>query len=101
MIPFATQSRSGDTPSCSQANIRPVRPKPVATSSRIEQHVVAVAQLAHPAQVALRVHQHPGRALHERLHDHGGDLAVVLRQQRSMRDASPGSAWSVSNSSGR
>jgi hypothetical protein len=42
---------------------------------------VAVAQVAHPAQVALGVHQHPRGALHERLHDHRGDLALVVRQQ--------------------
>jgi hypothetical protein len=35
-----------------------------------EQHTVAIAQLAHRAQVAGRVGEHPGRALHERLDDH-------------------------------
>ena len=35
VIPLATHIRSGSTPSCSQANIRPVRPNPVATSSQI------------------------------------------------------------------
>jgi len=33
VIPFAVQRKSGATPSCSQANIVPVLPKPVATSS--------------------------------------------------------------------
>ena len=79
-----------------------MRPKPVATSSQIEQHAVAVAQLAHGAQVAVRVHEHPGRALHERLDDHRGDLAAVLGEQprpcRRRRRARPRSA---SNSSGR
>ena len=75
--------------------MRPVRPKPVATSSSDQQDVVAVAQLAHAAQVALRVHEHPGGALHERLHDHRRHLArVVARAARSMAARSPGSALS-------
>jgi hypothetical protein len=45
-----------------------------------QQHVVAVAQLAHRAQVALGVHDHASRPLHERLHDHRGHLARVLGQ---------------------
>jgi hypothetical protein len=39
---------------------------------------VAPAQLAHRPQVARRVHDHPGRALHERLHDDRGDPVAVL-----------------------
>ena len=35
VMPLATHIRSGATPSCSQANIGPVRPNPVATSSQI------------------------------------------------------------------
>ncbi len=34
-MPLASVMKSGVTPSCSQANIVPVRPKPVATSSQI------------------------------------------------------------------
>ena len=34
-MPFATVMMSGTTPSCSTANQRPVRPKPVMTSSAI------------------------------------------------------------------
>ena len=80
-MPLATHIRSGATPSCSHANIVPVRPKPIATSSQIEQHAVLVAQLAHRAQVAVRVHEHPRRALHERLDDDRRDaLAVRLEQ---------------------
>ncbi len=80
----------------------PVRPKPVATSSQMRKHAVLVAQLAHRAQVAVGVDQHPGRALHERLDDHRGDPVAVLREQRArMSPASPGSACQVSNSSGR
>ena len=46
-----------------------------------QQHAELVAQLAHRPQVALRVHEHPGRALDERLDDHRGDpLAVRLEQ---------------------
>ena len=43
-----------------------------------QQHAVAVAELADLAQVALGMDQDAGGALHERLHDHGGDLALVL-----------------------
>ena len=46
-----------------------------------EQRAVAVAQLADRAQVALGVHDHPGRALDQRLHDHGRDLAGVRLEQ--------------------
>ena len=35
VIPLDKQSKSGDTSSCSHANIFPVRPKPTATSSNI------------------------------------------------------------------
>ena len=66
-----------------------------------QEHAVAVAELADRAQVARRVNEHPGRALDERLHDHGRDLAAVLSQQaRSISATSPGSAFSVSNRSG-
>ena len=42
-----------------------------------QQHAVAVAELAHRAQVARRVDDHPGGALHQRLDDHRGDLLLV------------------------
>ena len=59
----------------------PVRPKPTATSSAIKQHVVAPRQLADAAQIAGRMHDHPGRRLHERLDHHGGDLVVLGGEQ--------------------
>jgi hypothetical protein len=46
-----------------------------------QQDSVPVAQLPHVAQVALRMNQHPGGSLHERLQDHGGHLVAVLGQQ--------------------
>ena len=46
-----------------------------------EQHAELVAQLAQRAQVAVRVHDHPRRALHQRLDDDRRDaLAVRLEQ---------------------
>ena len=45
-----------------------------------QQHAVVVAELAHRAQVAGRVDQHPGGALHQRLDDHRGDLLFVRRR---------------------
>ena len=38
---------------------------------------MALRQLAHPAQVPRGVHPDPGRALHQRLHDHRRDLLGV------------------------
>ena len=94
MMPFATHIRSGETPSCSQANIRPVRPKPVATSSQISSTSWRSHSSRTAAQVARRVHEHPGRALHERLHDHRRHLAArTARAAASMsggRRARPG-----------
>ena len=42
-----------------------------------QEHVVAVAKLAHPAQVPGRLDPDPGGALHERLDDHRRDLLGV------------------------
>ena len=42
-----------------------------------QQRAVAVAGLAHRAQIAGRLDAHPRRALDERLDDHGGDLLAV------------------------
>ncbi len=99
--PLPTHSRSGATSSCSQANIRAGAPEPGGDLVADQQHAVLVAQLAHPPQVTGRLHQHPGRALHERLDDHRRDLAAVLGQQRLELLWSPARAASVSNSSGR
>ena len=87
MIPLARQSRSGATPSCSQANIVPVRPKPVATSSQISSTPWRVAELADRAQVAGRLDQDPGRALDQRLDDHRRDLVAVGGEQRARASA--------------
>ena len=74
----------------------PVRPKPVATSSQIRNTPCSVAQLAHRAQVAVGLHEDARRALHQRLHDHRGDLVAVLVEQRvagrRRRPARPASA---------
>ena len=48
--PSPTHMRSGVTPSCSQANIVPVRPKPVATSSQIR----STPNSSHSARTARR-----------------------------------------------
>ena len=63
----------------------PVRPKPVATSSQIEKHVVRVAQPAHRPQVARRLEEHARRTLHQRLHHDRGDLVLVLCQHLLQR----------------
>ena len=85
MSPLATHMRSGATPSCSQANIVPVRPKPVATSSQMRKSAELVAQLAHGAQVAVGVHVDARRALHQRLDDDRRAALGVLGQQRAQR----------------
>ncbi len=77
MSPLARQSRSGATLSCSQANIVPVRPKPGRHLVADQQHAVAVAELAHRAQVAGRVDEDARRALDQRLDDHRRDLLLV------------------------
>ena len=46
-----------------------------------EQHAVLVAQFADSAQVAVRLHEHAGGALHERLDDHRGDRLAVFGEQ--------------------
>ena len=77
MRPLPRQRKSGATRSCSQANIVPVRPNPVATSSAIISTSWRRAELAHRAQEAGRLDPDPGRALDERLDDHRADLAPV------------------------
>jgi hypothetical protein len=44
------------------------------------QHVVLLGQLAHAAQVAGRLHDHAGGALHERFDDHRRDLVLPRRE---------------------
>ena len=69
VMPLATHSRSGATSSCSHANMVPVRPKPVATSSQMRSTSCSVHSSRARAQEAGRLHQHAGRALHQRLDD--------------------------------
>ena len=67
-----------------------------------QEHAVLVAEAPHLAQVAARVQTDAGGALDERLDDHRRDpLAVLGQQSRRASAASPGSAWWLSNSSGR
>ena len=77
---------SGRTPHCSTANSVPVRPNPVATSSQIEQHVVARGTRRATARTNDRlVEHHAGGALHERLEHDGGQLVRVLVDQSRRR----------------
>ncbi len=62
--------KSGTTASCSQANIGPVRPNPVITSSATQQDVHLAARLAHRGQPAVGRHQHAAGAL-DRLGEKG------------------------------
>ena len=71
--PLARQRMSGSTPSCSQANIFPVRPKPVATSSTISSTPWRRAMSAHAAEMAVGGGDDAGRPLHQRLDHHGRD----------------------------
>ena len=45
-----------------------------------QQDVVLPRQLAHAAQIALRVHDHARRRLNQRFDHHGGDLLVMFGQ---------------------
>ena len=67
-----------------------------------QKHAVAVAELAHRAQVARRLDADPGGALDQRLDDHRGDLLAVLGRERPRARRRPPAAtrW-ASNSSGR
>ena len=56
--------RSGRRPACSDAKSVPVRPKPVATSSQIKQHVVRAARGAEAREAVAIGELHAGRALH-------------------------------------
>ena len=81
-MPLPRHSRSGRRPHCSDANSVPVRPKPVATSSQISSTSCVAARGAEPGE-AVRVGElHAGRALHERLDDHGRELARVRVDHR-------------------
>ena len=64
---------SGTTPAASQANIVPVRPKPVKISSKISEQAVAVSGRAQTAQHLRLVEHHAAGALHQRLDDDAGE----------------------------
>ena len=69
---------SGTTRSCSQANIVPVRPNPVATSSQISRTPARSQSRRTSRRKPGRLHEDPGGALDERLDDHRRDPVAVL-----------------------
>ena len=69
--PLAKSTTSGATPKVSAANGRPVRPKPVCTSSNTSRIPCSVAALAQAAQPLDRRHDVAALAEH-RLDDHRG-----------------------------
>ena len=60
----------------------PVRPKAVATSSRIKWTLYSSAERFDTLQESSRRRQHSGRPLNSRLNDHGADFAVMFLQGR-------------------
>ena len=62
VTPFAKVIRSGMTPKRSLANAAPVRPKPVITSSKIEQDAVAGRRARAAREVAVGIHDDAVRA---------------------------------------
>ena len=71
---------SGVTDACSQANMRPVRPNPVNTSSAMSSVPCASHSRLHAGQEFRRPDDHAARALQHRLDDHGGDSPPVMLQ---------------------
>ena len=69
---------------------RPGAPEPGCDLVADQQHVVDVAQLAHPAQEAGRLNADSRRALDQRLDDHRGDLLAVQLEQALERRRIPG-----------
>ena len=69
---------SGLTPAWSAANSSPVRPNPVAISSKINSTSWRVADLPQVGQVPRIVEAHPARALHDGLDDDRGEFVGVL-----------------------
>ncbi len=81
MSALPTHMTSGLTPAASAANSVPVRPKPVAISSKTSTQVVPVGHLAHDRQAGRRVDVHPPGALQQRLDDDPGQLVGVLGRE--------------------
>ena len=73
-MPFAVVTRSGTTPSCSQANQAPVRQKPVWISSAMNTTPVARHHSASAGRKPWRRDDEAALAL-DRLDQHGGDVA--------------------------
>ena len=71
-------------PACSHANIRPVRPNPVATSSAMKSAAVATREHMQRAKIGRRMRPHAGRTLHQGLDDHRGE-APGVRRERALR----------------
>ena len=70
--PLASVTTSGRTPLCSQANIRPVRPMPVCTSSRTRRSPWASQIARSPAQVLGGGHDDAALALNRLDENRGG-----------------------------
>ena len=68
------------TSSCSQANIVPVRPNPVATSSTMRWTSYARHSSAARCEEAGGMDQHSGGALDQRLHDERRNLVCAVRE---------------------
>ena len=88
LMPLASVMMSGTTSQCSQANQRPVRPKPGHHLVEDEQDAVPVADLADGGEVARRRHEHAVGA-GDGLEDHRGDglRALVLQDLLQVRTA--------------
>ena len=74
-MPLAVVIRSGTTPSCSQANIAPVRAKPVWISSAMKTTPLAAAPVGERGEEARRGHDEAALAL-DRLDDDRGEVAA-------------------------
>ena len=75
-MPLAVVTRSGTTPSWSQANQSPVRQKPVWISSAISRMPCSRQNVGEAGQEAVRRHHEAALAL-DRLDDHGGHVVLA------------------------
>ena len=81
MSALPTQTMSARSSSRSWASALPVRQKPVAISSWIDQGAVRAGQPAEVVDAAGRPRAHAAGSLQQRLDDHRGDLVGVLLEQ--------------------